>query len=675
MYFLHPEILWWLALVLIPVIIHFFNFRKYKKLYFSNIEFLKNITRQTRKQNKLKHLVVLLLRMLAVALVVIAFASPRFGDKETVIPSKIKSIYVDNSYSMMGESSKGPAFEVARNIAFQLVKTSEKDERFLIQTNDYTSGKKLITREQALEEIGKIKITPAVRMFSEINTRQKKQIKAGEGFESFWLSDFQRYAVDVQHFDRDTSNDYVFITIDHVRKKNIYVDTCYFEKPVLLPGQKAKLKVVVANASGEAYSKVPLKLFINNQLKSVEGIDLGAFKKHETTFTFAPDKAGWQLGKIVVEDYPVTFDDELFFTFNVKGKIKVLDIFYNKPNKFIRAFYTADSNFSYAEQNFLHLDLTGIQQYNMVVVDGLKDITSGLSSILKNYLSSGGNILVVPSQEQNVTSINGFLKNVNAGSFSQYDTVKTRVAGIKKSAPFFKETLNKVPNNASLPTVQNYFPLHYHVSSGITDLMTLLNGDALLVAKRSGQGNLFVLTTPLTEKTTDFMYNPLFVAVMYGIPLSSDLKNRLFYFIGGNDKIPLPYNLEGEDGVFKLNLKGSNYSFIPGQQAFGNATVLSLYNTIDKAGFYEGVYADSVYFVLAFNYNHKESSMDFLSADDLDSLMRNSAVNNYIIEKGEINNIAKVINDKEKGSQLWKLFIILALFMLLAEGLILRFWK
>jgi len=95
MYFIHPEILWWFFLVLIPVIIHLFNFRRYKKIYFSDIEFLKNISRQTKKQNKLKHLIILFLRMLATAFIVIAFASPRLGEKKNVTASGVKSIYID----------------------------------------------------------------------------------------------------------------------------------------------------------------------------------------------------------------------------------------------------------------------------------------------------------------------------------------------------------------------------------------------------------------------------------------------------------------------------------------------------------------------------------------------------------------------------------------------------
>ena len=98
-------------------------------------------------------------------------------------------------------------------------------------------------------------------------------------------------------------------------------------------------------------------------------------------------------------------------------------------------------------------------------------------------------------------------------------------------------------------------------------------------------------------------------------------------------------------------------------------------NLINKAGYYQCNANDSVYYVLAYNYSHKESAMEFYSPEMIDSMLRKSQVTNYKVERGEINNIKKVINDERKGSQLWKLFIIFALLMLLTEALILRLWK
>jgi hypothetical protein len=67
--------------------------------------------------------------------------------------------------------------------------------------------------------------------------------------------------------------------------------------------------------------------------------------------------------------------------------------------------------------------------------------------------------------------------------------------------------------------------------------------------------------------------------------------------------------------------------------------------------------------------------MSFYSTSGLDSLLKSSAVQNFAVLDGKINNVHEVINQQQKGAQIWKLFIIFALLMLLTEVMILRWWK
>ncbi len=675
MYFLHPEILWWLFLALIPVIIHLFNFRRYRKIYFSDVSLLKNILKQTKKQNKLKHFIVLLTRIFAVASIVIAFAGPRLGDRHTGSVSKVKSLYIDNSFSMEGETERGMAFEVARNLATEIIKSSENDVRFLIQTNDYFSGKRTVSKKEALNSIEKLKISPVSRKFSDIDIRQKKLLKNIESYNSYWFSDFQKYAFDIENFINDSVNRYIFLPVKHTNNKNIYVDTCYFTKPVILPGSTAKLKTVIKNASSAAYEKIPVKLFINGKQKNVEGIDLLPHKSKEVEFEFIPYETGWQYGKITIEDYPVTFDDDLLFSFKINKRIKILDINNGSPNKYLQTFYLSDTSFDFHEQKLSHLNTADFKMFDLIILDEPDELTSGITESLKNFLKSGGNVLLIPGINSDINSINLFLKSTGGGKLSSPDTSETRVKNINIKSPVFKEIISKIPANPDLPKVKFHYPFKYHYTSGYQSLVNLLNGDEFIVSKNTDNGNLFILTAPLDKKVTDLMFNPLFTGIMFGPALTSANNSKLFYTIGKDDKITLPYYTGNKDKVFTFMLKDSDYEFIPGQKTQGGKTTFFINNLISKAGYYQGILNDSVYFVVAYNYDRKESDPDFYSAETLDSLLRKSPVTNYKIEFGEINNIRKVINDERKGSQLWKLFIIFALLMLLAEALILRLWK
>ncbi|WP_309597403.1 BatA domain-containing protein [Flavobacterium davisii] len=76
MQFKHPEILYFLFLLIIPVIVHLFQLRKFKKEYFTNVRFLKELIIQTRKSSKIKKYLLLATRLLLLATLILAFAQP-----------------------------------------------------------------------------------------------------------------------------------------------------------------------------------------------------------------------------------------------------------------------------------------------------------------------------------------------------------------------------------------------------------------------------------------------------------------------------------------------------------------------------------------------------------------------------------------------------------------------
>jgi hypothetical protein len=54
MQFKHPEILYFLFLLIVPLLVHLFQFRRFKK-YFTNVRFLAALSVQTRKSSKIKN--------------------------------------------------------------------------------------------------------------------------------------------------------------------------------------------------------------------------------------------------------------------------------------------------------------------------------------------------------------------------------------------------------------------------------------------------------------------------------------------------------------------------------------------------------------------------------------------------------------------------------------------
>src|SRR6056300_494904 len=140
MSFVYPSFLWALGFLAVPIIIHLFHFRRYKTIGFTNVKFLKNIQQQSQSVKRLRNLLVLLTRLLAITFLVLAFAKPFVPINQSTSPEDtVVGIYVDNSFSMEQEGSDGPLIEVAREKARQIVKSYPSTDQFLVFSNTRNS--------------------------------------------------------------------------------------------------------------------------------------------------------------------------------------------------------------------------------------------------------------------------------------------------------------------------------------------------------------------------------------------------------------------------------------------------------------------------------------------------------------------------------------------------------
>ena len=115
MQFTYPAFLFALAALAIPIIIHLFYFRRFKKVYFTNVKYLEEIKEETSSRNKLKNLLILLSRILAICGLVFAFAQPFIPQGDTVKKgNNAVSIFIDNSFSMNAVQNEIPLIDIAK---------------------------------------------------------------------------------------------------------------------------------------------------------------------------------------------------------------------------------------------------------------------------------------------------------------------------------------------------------------------------------------------------------------------------------------------------------------------------------------------------------------------------------------------------------------------------------
>ena len=131
MQFKHPELLWGLLLLLIPIIVHLFQLRRFKKTPFTNVKFLKKVVSESRQSNTLKKWLLLFTRMFLLAALVFAFAQPFFAEN-SALKTKEMVIYLDDSFSMQAKKENTSLLDDAVQ---NLIQSIPQDQKFSLFTN------------------------------------------------------------------------------------------------------------------------------------------------------------------------------------------------------------------------------------------------------------------------------------------------------------------------------------------------------------------------------------------------------------------------------------------------------------------------------------------------------------------------------------------------------------
>ena len=162
----NPQVLFALIAIAIPIIIHLFNFRKYKTVYFSSNRFIKKIKENQNRSKKLKNLLILLSRISAIIFLVLSFANPYIAKKDQKDINKDIVIYIDNSLSMDAIGEKGRLLDIAKETAREIINAYDTKNNFYIVTNElksnYNQNNSNIEANKLIDKIESTSITSKI---------------------------------------------------------------------------------------------------------------------------------------------------------------------------------------------------------------------------------------------------------------------------------------------------------------------------------------------------------------------------------------------------------------------------------------------------------------------------------------------------------------------------------
>ncbi|MFD2574303.1 BatA domain-containing protein [Spirosoma soli] len=699
MSFLYPSFLFGLLAVSVPIAIHLFNFRRTRRVFFTNVALLRTVQTETKSFRRLKHWLILAARCLFLACLVFAFAQPFIPSKSKLGLSRqgVTSLYLDNSFSMQNERNEKRYLDIATGKLDELLTLFRNATSLQLLTNDFSAAEQQAgTAEAIRDRVTSVRFAHTPRTLETVYKRQRNllaSLNPGGRNQLFWFSDFQKSTVgDLSRLKIDTTDRLFIVPLDAQATKNVYVDSVWLSTPFIREMQNNSINVQLNNGGRENVKNLPIRLYLDDTQTSTASATIPPGGSATVSLNFNVTSKGYHRGRIVFEDYPITFDNQYFFVIEASPAVRVLHLFDQKgPTDYVQTVYSDDSLFVQRSFNAQNFDVGQLKETDLVVLEGVTQVNGTLRTELERFVRQGGSLAIIPPATPDASSYSPFLSALGVGvvqvtaSAPGVSATPLPVAEPDRRNPFFRDVFQQSYQSEPL-NMPSAAPV-WRWSAG-ERLLSLRDGSPLLTQVRVGgtagrQGNVYVLANPLATQYGNFAEHALFVPVMYKIAALSVRPQRTAYSFDDN-LLAVPVNDPSERTVYKL--KRDKLEIIPVQRVVGNQLLLEMPKSNElaagqeiEAGYYELQLNNSTgppktERLLAFNHGNQESAMDFYSADELRRVFANQP-NVEVFDSIQDGDFVQILEQENLGKSLWKYFLLAALAFLLIEVGLVRFMK
>ena len=682
MKFQHPGYLFFLFFLIVPIIIHLFSFRKYKTFYFSSIVFLKNIDIETKSLRKIKNLLILISRILTLFFLIITFSQPYLPlkNENQKFSGNVISIYIDNSFSMNQLGTEGQLLSEAKEQAKKIINNASANSRILLFTNELSYVEEQFTsKTNLLNRLDKIKIQPKTTTINEIIDRiqnivtNHKEISSNNIKQYIYLSDFQKNKNETPINIKEREQSYFYpLQLKPQTKGNIAIDSIWFNEPNFKTKVNNELTIKISNYSEEECNNLELALDVNKTKRTVF-VDLKAEQSKNITINYSDYESGIKQGKIHISDKNLDFDDDYYFTYEVKPYSSILIIQGDEANKSVSQVYSLDKYYKINEINIGSFLPENLKNKQLVILNGVKDINQGLANNLKSYQTKGGSILLFPSKDADLNSWNPFLSSIGISTLGKYEKTNLDCKKPTIQSSFYKGIFENSPKNFPLPKIKGYLPVKNNINQA---LLSLENYKPLWIKQK----NNYLFTSFLDSSISTITSNSIYPVILLRIAELSQQKMEISHFVGTENRIqiyPSEKFLSNKRLTSEFHLKNENIDLIPYSEELNDETFISLVGMQEHQDIKQGIYQlsnENFKSFIALNYPRTESDIEILDVDEINELFK-GVKSNHLIYKSIENGSETIKVDLEKPQEYWRIFLILALLFVLTEMALTRFMK
>ncbi len=689
MQFLFPGMLWGLLAVSIPVIVHLFNFRKTRKIFFSNVAFLRTVETRTSSFRRLKHLLTLISRILFIICLVLAFAQPFIRNKSagTVQAGGVNSLYLDNSLSMQNTTQNKRFLDLAVIRIDELLSVFRTASNIQLITNDFSGDEQFTVNAAKIKDrLTTLDFAGSPRTFEQIYKRQynlAQKHNPGAGNHFFWFSDFQKStAGDLRQIPMDSVNRIFVVPVRGSASKNVFVDSVWLSSPMIREMQNNVLQVKVFNSGAKAVEKLPLKLFLDDTQASTSSVNIPPNSAATASFNFTVRDKGFHKGRVSFDDQPVVFDNEYYFVLNASPSVNILHLYQQRSAAdYVGKMYHNDSLFNYKAYSISNVDPGQFQNADLILLEGVAELDGAVRSGLEKFIQEGGSVFISPSESPDVTALSSLLTPFGIQGLSYSKNIpdpKTfvEIAEPDKASPFYSDVFERGSFNSIVSLPRALPQLNW---SGVGQkILSFKNGQPFLTRTSAGGGQIYLMASPLTSLYGNFAEHAFFVPTFFKMAALSSKSEQIAYNFSDKD---ISFFMPNAPKNATYKLKSGDFEIIPVQRLNGKTLYLELPNAAElsdnqmmKSGYFDLQINGKTEKIIALNHDNEESKMDVYSTEELRDLF--SAYKNVTVYDNLLDgDFIDTFRENTSGKSLWKYFLMAALAFLMAEVLIIHFMK
>ncbi len=658
MVFENPLILWGLIGVSIPILIHLLQLRRYKSVLFSDVRFLKNVQKSSKKRRRLKHWLILATRILAWSTLSLAFAIPMLEDDTSRLSNgESVIIYVDNSPSMNRRGAEGPLWTQAVETAKQVVRDNPQSNFYVLTSSG--DGNEMIPKkgQMALSALQSIQPGFSSQSVQDVIIRAST-LGLQDSVVLYLFTDNQENnfaAID----DQGLPLTFVPVIYRSIEEDiNASIDTVFIESPVIIPGQVVLLKYQISTTA--QMENVPLELWVNNEVRGVQNLNLKEGNESVGSFSFTADNTERLAIELKLYDGGLEIDNYYPLALAVRKNIAVLHIRDDELRGLNIEKIIADSSYIVNTSTYGNIAFSELSNYDLIVADRTNEWTSGLANALLQAVESGSSLLLFPEGP----STND-LMSLNVAGFGEYDTASSFSLELNTNRRFFEGVFYQEPERVQFPRILKFAPVdqQFERFSG-NALVQASTGVPILLQYDKGAGQVYQWAAhPESDQQG---WTDLYSVFIYQMAIYKGKLNWNSVPLAVAKNIEMPHEVSTTDAVVRLIQDSA--LIIPQQSITANTVTFKTAPSPFVPGFAQVIFENDTIGSVAYRVHPEESALDPLDSESIKSRFEETSFRIAEADSGsEASNQIAALSQKQPLFKywLWAVIIVLILEMIL----------